>query len=85
MPTLQELADIAGRYDTAMADAMIVACIQRHYRTGEPLRMRKRVRDRLAGKAPMRQAPARVIYADLESEEWERIMRENGDTRWNHC
>ena len=85
MPTIQEMADMAVRYCTSMADAMIVACIQRHYRTGEPLSVRERLRERLEGRAPRSSAPPRLVYAEPEDEDWERLMRENSDTRWVHC
>lgn len=35
--TLQQLANIAARYSTEMAHAMICACVIKHYATGEPL------------------------------------------------
>lgn len=34
---LQQLANIAARYSTEMAHAMLRACVIKHYATGEPL------------------------------------------------
>ena len=42
MLTIQTLADIAMKHATYMSDSMIIACVQRHYRTGEPLELRSR-------------------------------------------
>lgn len=35
--TLQQIANIAARYSTEMAHAMLRACMIKHYATGEPL------------------------------------------------
>jgi hypothetical protein len=67
MLTLQELLDIARRYATAMADAMIAACVQRAIETGETLTLRDAPPD------------------EGRESEWDRMMRSNTDTRWNHC
>ena len=73
--TLQVLADIAIRWPTTMSDAMIIACVRRHHETGEPLRIktRKQARRAMAMRPPD------------EDVDWERMMRENSDTRWCHC
>lgn len=76
--TLQEMLDIAMRYETYMADAMIIACIQRHHETGEPCVPRSR--DRLARGQPERR-PAEEITED----ELLRLVERNADTRMQHC
>jgi hypothetical protein len=72
--TLQQMADIAMRWETTMSDAMIVACVQRHHETREPLRIKTR-----------REARGQVRVIQGDDVDWERLMRENSDTRWNHC
>ena len=73
MPTIQEMADIAILYETAPSDAMIVACVQRHYETGEPLQLHQRP----PTPAPREGRPA-------ESVPWRRYVERNTDTRDNH-
>ncbi|MBQ9005343.1 MAG: hypothetical protein IJ092_03100 [Atopobiaceae bacterium] len=69
--TIQQLADIASRYLTAMAGAMIAACVARSLETGEPLSIPERGR----------KAPAfRAAYADPTHDEWDRMMRSNSDS-----
>ena len=76
--TLQEMLDIAMRYETAMADAMIIACIQCHHETGEPCVIRSR--DRLA-----RGQPDRRPAEDIPEDELRRLVERNADTRMQHC
>lgn len=74
MLTIQALAEIAFRYETATSDAMIVACVQRHYLTGEPLALPVRpTSSARRGERPADGAP------------WREYVERNGDTRLNHC
>jgi len=75
MLSLQELVEIAARYFTAMADAMLAACVAKALEAGEPLAMPPRA------KAPggMRQEP--ILRGDVD---WDLMVRSNTDTRWMH-
>lgn len=73
--TIQQLAEIASRHLTRMADAMIAACLARHLETGEPLDIPERRYE---------PRPAYVRPADPEPD-WERMVRGNSDTRHLHC
>ena len=75
MLTLQEIFDIAARYVTPMADAMVQACVQKSVDTGERISAPTRHRPCVRGRAE-------IDFGDVD---WERLMRENSDTRWNHC
>lgn len=67
--TLIDLMAIALRYTTAMSDAMMDACIERHERTGEPLfEPQRKQRDR-RGKRP------------TEEIDFDRMMRSNREIR----
>lgn len=77
MLTLQEILDIACRHLTPMADAMVRACVQRAQDTGE--RIREPTRPRPTTKS------IDSYEIDFDDVDWERLMRENSDTRWNHC
>jgi len=80
MLTIQAMADIAMRHATFMSDAMIVACVQRHHRTGEPL-----VIPTVTGRRASRPAvPADRTPEDLDADEWRRMVERNADTRWQH-
>lgn len=73
--TIQQLADIASRYVTAMAEAMLAACLVAAAETGAPLSV------------PERGSHARswrVEYAAPDSGEWDAMMRSNSDTRTFH-
>lgn len=74
--TIQQLAAIAARYVTRMADAMIAACLARHLETGEPLDI------------PERRHESRPAYvgqaASNDEPDWERMVRTNSDTRRMH-
>lgn len=74
--TVQEMLDIAGRYYTAMADAMIDACVEWATRTNTPLRESRR-------SAPSRRAEKRPDD-DMDHHEWRRLMEGNSDTRHQH-
>lgn len=77
MLSIQRLAEIAARHPTAMADAMVAACIARHLRTGEPLSMPER-------KAFPRPAPCLPV-GDSDRVDWVRMVEGNADTREMHC
>lgn len=72
--TLQQMADIASRYFTTMADAMIAACVALALETGEALR----IPERTSG------GGARATYEDAEARMFERMVRTNSDTRRFH-
>ena len=74
--TINQLAAIAAKYLTVMADAMIVACVAKALETGEPLV----VPERAAGRRP-----AYVGYVYDEEPDWERMVRGNSDTLEMHC
>ena len=71
--TLQELLDIACRYLTSMADAMVAACLQKAVETGERLVL-------IGSPEP---APRREARPE-EDLDWERMVRCNTDTRTQH-
>lgn len=74
MLTVQQMLDIACRHVTAMSDAMVAACVQWACDNGEPLRLPAR-----SARAPARgERPA-------DATDWERMVRGNSDTRWQHC
>lgn len=72
--TLQQIADIAARHFTRMADAMIAACVALALETGEALRIPERAKG----------GGARATYADAEARMFERMVRTNSDTRRFH-
>lgn len=80
---VQELLDIAMRHATAMSDAMIVACFQRAHEMGKVLR----VPTRPENTKPTRMAhtPGTTSRLALDAGEYERMVRDNSDTRRNHC
>ena len=72
--TLQQIAYIAARHFTRMADAMIAACVECAIRTDEALR----IPERTSG------GGARATYEDAEARMFERMVRTNSDTRRFH-
>ena len=74
MLSIQTLVEIAFRYETAASDAMIVACVQRHYVTGEPLELPVRA----SCATPRGERPAYTVP-------WRDYVERNSDTRLNHC
>ena len=71
--TLIDLMAIALRYTTAMSDAMVDACIERHERTGEPLfEAHRRHRGRSRGARPE------------EDVDWRRLCEGNRESRAAH-
>ena len=81
--TVQAMLDIAGRYWTAMADAMIAACVNWAVENNVLLRIPERpskgVGERKGGVGLFASVPD-----DLGQEEWRRLVEGNSDTRWNH-
>lgn len=74
--TISELARIAARYFTAMADAMIRACVAKAVETGECLEVPER------GHAGHR--PEKRPGCEPTDDEWRRMCEGNSDTRQNH-
>ena len=72
--TLQQIADIAARHFTRMADAMIAACIARSIEVGESLKIPER--EKTPG--------GTLSYEDTKTLMFERMMRSNSDTRSFH-
>lgn len=74
---LNELLEIACRYDTAPSDAMIKAVINKAIEDHVTLVNLRRLRQR-----PCRPEPReRAIPFSV----WKRYVERNSDTRWNHC
>ena len=69
-----QLAAIAARHVTRMADAMIAACVARALETGEPLD----IPERRALPAPRGARPA------ASDGDWDRLMRANRAPRRRH-
>ena len=78
MLSLQQLADIAARYDTPPAWAMRAAVAVKAYETGEPVRVD--VRRHAFPVMERRPAPS------IDRDELRRMMEENRETRaaWRH-
>lgn len=70
--TLTELVGIASRYFTAMADAMVAACVAKALETGEYLEIPERGPSKKRGEGPEPE-PA-----------WKLMVEGNTDTRWMH-
>lgn len=73
MLSVQQLAEIAARHLTRMADAMVAACVARSLELGEPLEVRE-----------PRQRPAFVGTRPEEDVDWERMVWGNSDSRGQH-
>lgn len=73
--TISELAKIAARHLTRMADAMIAACVARAAETGEEIEIPERRRPRPRGRRPK---------DEPTEDEWRRMMELNSDTRAQH-
>ena len=71
--TVQQMLGIACRYSTAMADAMVCACLQWSVDTGQALDLCPRAYSVCRGDRP------------TDDPDWERLVSENTDSRWNHC
>ena len=74
MPSVQEIADIASRHLTRMADATIAACVAWSLETGQPLR----IPERATHKAPSH------VERPAEDVPWRQMVERNSDTRWQH-
>ena len=71
MLSTQQLADIASKHFTRMADAMIAACIKHAVETGEKFDIPERiVMPRRRGKRPRK-----------KRHDYKRMMESNGETR----
>lgn len=75
LPTLQEMVDIASRFDTLIAHAVIRACVARALDTGEPLTLPKRA-------MAMRDPDPYVI--EEPDPFWRELVVGNTDTRDFH-
>lgn len=74
--TLQQLANIAARYLTEMAMAMLRACVVKHYATGEALDIPARAAAQVRrGKRPTEEPT---------DEEWRRMVEGNREVRFLH-
>ena len=73
--TLQEMLRIALRHFTAMADAMVAACVRKAAETGEPLAIPEREAPPRRGRRPSAEPDARG---------WVLMVERNSDTRRNH-
>lgn len=73
MLSLQELVEIAARHFTAMADAMVTACVAKSVDTGEVLN----IPERLSMPGPRGERPT-------EDVDWEGLVTRNSDSRWQH-
>lgn len=74
--TLQQLVNIAARYTTEMAHAMLCACMVKHYATGEPLDISARA----AAMVRRGERPA----DDPNEEDWRRMVEGNREARFLH-
>lgn len=70
MLTLQHMVDIASRFDTLIAHALIRACVVKALETGEPLTLPDRAR-RMADPPPM------LAACEPSHKEWERMVSRN--------
>lgn len=72
--TLQQLANIAARYSTEMAHAMLLACIVKSYATGEPLEIPAQAAARVRrGKRPA---------DEPTDEDWRQLVEGNREARF---
>lgn len=76
MPDISQLAAIASRYATRMADAMIRACVSKAMETGERLELPERKPAKLRGKRF-----DRILLDEMSDEDWERMVRGNREVR----
>ena len=72
---ISELARIAARYFTAMADAMLHACVVKAVETGESLDVPERGHVQKRGMRP---------DDNPTDDEWRRMVEGNSDSRWSH-
>lgn len=78
MLTLQQIADIAGRHYTRMADAMIEACVRHAQETGEKFDIPERCI------MPRKSRVSRKAERRIAFEEWRRMVERNSDTKEQH-
>ena len=75
--TVQQIADVAARHATLIADETLRACAVWSYENGIPVSIPK---ERLINTVMRR--VERVIVID--EDEWKRFVERNSDTRWCH-
>jgi len=73
--TVQQMCEIAARHRTAMADAMLAACLAWSARSGVALSVPER-------EAP--ELPARPADVTQPGKKWHELVVRNSDTRWLH-
>ena len=73
MLTVQQMLGIASRHMTRMADAMVAACVAWLVEHGEPI-------DVPEGSSGICERGVRPA----EDVDWERMVRGNSDSRWQH-
>ena len=84
MLTLQQLADIAARYYTRMADAMIASCIRHANEVDFPLVIPEQTEQRKHRKRKKRNKRPAELDAEPSHDEW-RVMVEGNrasDATW---
>ena len=84
MLTLQQLADIAARYYTRMADAMIAACIRHANEVDFPLVIPEKTEQHKRRKRKKRNKRPAELDAELSNEEWRVMVESNraSDAAW---
>lgn len=78
--TVQAMLDIAGRYWTAMADAMIAACVNWAVENNVSLRIPRRGHAGGYAGGCVQGYPS----DDLDQEGWRRMVEGNSDTKYCH-
>lgn len=79
MPSVQTMLEIAMRYATSMADAMILACYTKAQEDGFGLTL-PGARARLE-----HWSSAGTVDAPAEDVDWEQMVMANSDTAHLHC
>ena len=84
MLTVTELARIASRYATRMADAMIAACIRHANEVDFPLVIPEKTEQRKRRKRKKRNKRPAELDAELSNEEWRVMVESNraSDAAW---
>lgn len=87
MLTVQEMLEIALRHATSMADAMVAACVAWSVETGVKLRglVRCDARGRSHwGTERVTAGTGADAAGVVDGVDWERMVRGNKDSRWQH-
>ena len=74
MVSVQQMLDMASRHLTAMADAMVAACLAWSVETGVPLDIPH----------PHNEWGRPAHVRPVEDTQWDRMVEGNSDTRWCH-